>query len=400
MVPNGWKKISLGDCSRFLSGNTPSKERADYWGGQFPWVTAKDMKSLCLEKSELRLTEQGKTVAAIAPANSILVLTRGMTLLKDLPVGLASRELAFNQDVKALIAKPEIDPWFLAYQLVVNKREILDLVDTAGHGTGRLDTELLKQFEILLPSKKEQEKIASMIRVWDQAITISEKLLANSRKQKQTLIQELLTGKRRFRQHSQWAKKKLSDLIVESRLPGSRGGIAKKITVKLYGKGVVAKEERRAGSDATQYYRRKAGQFIYSKLDFLNGAFGLIPAKLDGYESTLDLPAFDFLDGVDPRWFLYYVSREEFYQRHLGLANGGRKARRVNPSDLLKIIIEVPAVAEQRAIADAVDTAVAEETAWSRMTALLKAQKQALMADLLTGKRRVRLQEPKEETAA
>ena len=188
-----------------------------------------------------------------------------------------------------------------------------------------------------------------------------------------------------------WQKHKLSDFIVESRTLGSPGDVAKKITVKLYGRGVVAKNEKRPGSDSTQYYRRTAGQFIYSKLDFLNGAFGLIPEELDGFESTLDLPAFDFKPGVDPQWFLYFVSREDFYLGHLGLANGGRKARRVNPPDLLRVSVAVPPLKEQQAIAEAIDLAVADEKGWEQSLSLLQKQKRALMAQLLTGKRRVRL---------
>lgn len=199
MLPENWKRVPLGKYVRFLSGNTPSKENAEYWGGSFPWVTARDLKTLFLTGSELRLTEKGVETAAIAPVDSVLVLTRGMTLLKDLPVGIARCPLGFNQDVKALVAGPEIDPWFLAYSLIANKTAILDLVDTAGHGTGRLDTELLKQFEIALPPREEQTKIAKIICVWEEAIIASERLLSNTRKQKQALMQQLLTGKRRVR---------------------------------------------------------------------------------------------------------------------------------------------------------------------------------------------------------
>lgn len=262
-----------------------------------------------------------------------------------------------------------------------------------------INSSQLKAFPVRLPPIREQEKMSCVLGVWDEAITTTEKLLANSRKQKQALMNTLLGGKRRLLKVSAWRRQKLSDLIVESRVHGSAGDVAKKITVKLYGRGVVAKGEKRAGSDSTQYYRRKAGQFIYSKLDFLNGAFGLIPAELDGYESTLDLPAFDFRDGVDPRWFLHYVSREDFYLGHLGLANGGRKARRVNPSDLLRVVVEVPEIAEQRAIAEAIDTAIADEKAMGNMVTNLKAQKLALMQQLLTGKRRVRLLAAEEEAS-
>jgi type I restriction enzyme S subunit len=263
-----------------------------------------------------------------------------------------------------------------------------------------INSSQLKNFPVLLPPLGEQRRIAQILSTWDQAIVTTKRLLANSRMQKQALADSLLAGKRRLAHRQKWISTKLNELIVESRVLGSGGDTARKITVKLYGRGVVGKAEKRIGSESTQYYRRSAGQFIYSKLDFLNGAFGLIPEHLDGYESTLDLPAFDFLRGVDPRWFLYLVSQEAFYLGHLGLANGGRKARRVNPSDLLRVNIQMPVLDEQKAIAELLDTAQAEVNNFSNQLSALRQQKFALMAQLLTGKRRVCLPEAEAEIAS
>lgn len=388
MLPEGWKTAQLQECANFVSGGTPSKEREDYWQGDFPWVTAKDMKTLWLKDSLLKLSASGKAASTVVPRGSVLVLTRGMTLLKDLPVGVTERDMSFNQDIKALLPLDGMDANFLAFQLLAHKNDILELVDTAGHGTGRLDTEQLKQLALRVPPRAEQRAIADVLCTWESAVATTERLLLNSRRQKEALSSALLSGRRRLVPSAKWHRKPLAELISESRLAGTTGDVARKLTVKLYGKGVIAKSERRQGSESTSYYRRCAGQFIYSKLDFLNGAFGLIPEHLDGYESTLDLPAFDIRDGIDPRWFLYYVSREEFYQGHLGLANGGRKARRVNPADLLKVSIDCPPQIEQRAIADAIEAAWADERKWQAMSSLLRAEKAALMADLLSGRRR------------
>ena len=73
-----------------------------------------------------------------------------------------------------------------------------------------------------------------------------------------------------------WPHRLMSRYLSESRIKGSGGHEAKKLTVKLWGKGVFEKHESVQGSENTQYYRRRAGQFIYSKLDFLNQAFGII----------------------------------------------------------------------------------------------------------------------------
>ena len=80
-----------------------------------------------------------------------------------------------------------------------------------------------------------------------------------------------------------WSKVNIGEFLEESRIKGSKGDTAKKLTVKLWGNGVFEKQETLKGSENTQYFRRKSGQFIYSKLDFLNQAFGIIPNHLDNY---------------------------------------------------------------------------------------------------------------------
>lgn len=101
----------------------------------------------------------------------------------------------------------------------------------------------------------------------------------------------------------EWKQRKVGEFLKESRIKGSNGSIAKKLTVKLWRKGIIPKEEAYQGSTATQYYVRKSGQFMYGKLDFLNQAFGIVPKELDGFESTLDSPAFDISNGMDSKFF-------------------------------------------------------------------------------------------------
>ena len=148
----------------------------------------------------------------------------------------------------------------------------------------------------------------------------------------------------------EWEIHKLSEHLTESRILGSNGAAAKKITVKLWNKGVFEKQELHEGSANTTYYKRKSGQFVYSKLDFLNCAFGIIPKHLDGYESTQDLPCFD-VDGVDTYYLLTYVTQRNFYTHFGMIADGGRKARRVGTKDMMSFPLAYPPLAEQKKIA-------------------------------------------------
>lgn len=181
-----------------------------------------------------------------------------------------------------------------------------------------------------------------------------------------------------------WTPHRIGEFLRESRVPGSTGERAKKITVRLYGKGAIEKNDVRLGSAATRYYRRKSGQFVYSKLDFLNGAFAILPPSLDGYETTLDLPAFDIDSGLDPAWFLAYVTRPEFYRSFFHAAKGSRKARRVNPEEFLATTIPLPPLGEQRKIAailSSVDETIEKTEA---VIDQLQVVKKAMMQELLT----------------
>lgn len=147
-----------------------------------------------------------------------------------------------------------------------------------------------------------------------------------------------------------WEQRKVGDYLVESRERGSSGDVAKKLTVKLWGKGVTEKAEI-SGSAHTQYCVRHAGQFIYSKLDFLNAAFGVIPDNLDEYESTADLPAFD-VSNLDARFLLLKATQRSFYLRYGTIADGSRKAKRIHSEAFLAMPLFVPDYIEQTRIAN------------------------------------------------
>lgn len=185
-----------------------------------------------------------------------------------------------------------------------------------------------------------------------------------------------------FRGGDGWELKQLGDFLTESRLPGSKGDVAKKITVKLWGNGVFEKNEAIQGSVNTQYFQRKAGQFIYSKLDFLNQAFGVVPASLDNFESTVDLPCFDIAEGLNTVFLLEYVKRKDFYEKVGEAADGSRKARRIHAETLLSFSVGLPSTTEQQKIADCLSSLDELIAAQVRKVDALKTHKRGLMQQL------------------
>ena len=101
-----WNTRKLEELVLTQSGGTPSKGNSEYWNGSIPWVSAKDMKRLYLEDTEDHISIAAvHNGARLVPAGTLLMLTRGMTLRKNVPVCVLRREMSFNQDVKGIAAQ-------------------------------------------------------------------------------------------------------------------------------------------------------------------------------------------------------------------------------------------------------------------------------------------------------
>ncbi|MGK2941709.1 MAG: restriction endonuclease subunit S [Immundisolibacter sp.] len=289
-----------------------------------------------------------------------------------------------NQHIYRIRPKKGINKRWLYYALL----EVTAEIESKAHGFKTSLVHVRKaditRAKISLPDESEQKAVALALECWDTAIQKTEQLIAAKERHRDALIQRLYALS-----DSRGKASRFCELLKESMEAGSSGRHAKKITVKLYGKGVLAKEEKRQGSEQTQYFVRRAGQLIYSKLDFLNGAFGIVPSELDGYESTLDLPAFDIAPIVNPVWLLGYLTRPTYYTRQVGLARGQRKARRVHPSDLLASSLHVPPCDLQDRIAEILTSSQCDIDKSKRLLESLKTQKRGLMQKLLTGQWRL-----------
>ena len=187
-----WATKRLDELVDIQSGATPSKANPAFWNGSVPWVSAKDMKRLFLEDAEDHISAEAVDDGArLVPPGTLLVLTRGMTLLKDVPICVLRREMSFNQDVKGLRPRDGVDGLFLAWMLTGNKQRLLAMVNIAGHGTGKLDTDELKALELAVPKSPEQQCIASCLSSLDALITAETQKLEALKTHKKGLMQQL-----------------------------------------------------------------------------------------------------------------------------------------------------------------------------------------------------------------
>jgi type I restriction enzyme S subunit len=203
-------------------------------------------------------------------------------------------------------------------------------------------------------------------------------------------MQQLLTGKKRLKGYNgDWKEMQLGDFIIESRIPSINNDVNRRITVKLNLKGIEKRDVRGSeAEDATYYFIRKKNQFIYGKQNLHKGAFGIIPDELDGFESSQDIPTFDFQNGVSPIYFMFFMSQEGFYQS-LEKISTGTGSKRIHPENLYKVKVKFPSLEEQTAIAHVLEAAEKEISLLKAKVEKLREQKKGLMQVLLTGKVRL-----------
>lgn len=164
--PKGWPTSRLRDLVEFQSGGTPSKARDDYWQGDVPWVSPKDMKRLALYDAIDHISDRvlAETSLKLVPAGAVLIVVRGMILAHTVPVAEARVPLTVNQDMKALIPKGAISSTYLLWMLQVCHDRLLAQVTTAAHGTKKLDTARLEEMAIPLPPASMQQAFETSVR--------------------------------------------------------------------------------------------------------------------------------------------------------------------------------------------------------------------------------------------
>lgn len=157
-----WDHKRIKDCCTVIGGATPKREIAEYWGGDIPWVTPKDISNLpqpVLEDAPEFLTEKGFGSAStyMLPKGAILLTSRA-------PIGnvaVAGRAMCTNQGFKSLIPGEGMDSSYLYHCM---RREAPRL-EAQGNGATfkEVSKKVVEEFEIPVPPLHEQKRIAAIL---------------------------------------------------------------------------------------------------------------------------------------------------------------------------------------------------------------------------------------------
>ena len=173
-----WEKCKLGGICTFLSGGTPKVDVKEYWDGTIPFVSAISMHDTYISDTNLHISEEGLNHGSkLLTKNNLLLLVRGSMLWKSIPVCMNKNDVAFNQDVKGLIANDTVNNRFLLYWLKSKEQRLKYMVTGTGLGAGKLDTNDLLSMSVYAPSMNEQDKIAKLLSLLDERIATQNKII-------------------------------------------------------------------------------------------------------------------------------------------------------------------------------------------------------------------------------
>ena len=163
-LPHGWIWARLSELGDFSGGKTPSTQRADFWDGDIPWITPKDMKQLRLFSSEDRVSQAAlEDGLALIPAHSVLMVVRSGILRRTVPTAVNEVATTINQDLKALVlVRPELATYV---QLLIRgfERFILQNLTKIGTTVESIRFEAFATQAFPIPPLAEQSRIVTRV---------------------------------------------------------------------------------------------------------------------------------------------------------------------------------------------------------------------------------------------
>lgn len=408
MVPNGWNFNKLEELATVERGKFSARPRNDpkYYGGSIPFVQTGDIASskTYLTDYSQTLNEKGLKVSRLFPKNTILITIAaniGDTAITSFDVACPDSLVAIQPNVE------KADTYWLKKVLETRKAD-LDGKATQ-NAQKNINLQVLKPLSILTPPISEQRKIAKILSTWDKAISTTERLIDNSKQQKKALMQQLLTGKKRLLDESgkpfegEWEEVKLGDLsskVTKGTTPSTNGFSFQQDGINFVKVESISSSGRFDRSkfayiDNDCYESFKRSQLEKDDILFsIAGALGrtalvdetILPANTN---QALAIVRLNRTRTVH-RYIIYYLNSPR-----IASVIKGRTAKAAQPNLSLKdvngLTILLPSLEEQEKISTALFNADKEIELLEQQLSDLKQEKKALMQQLLTGKRRVKV---------
>ncbi|ENF2913756.1 TPA: restriction endonuclease subunit S [Escherichia coli] len=408
MVPKGWMLKQLSDIV---------KEKISYGIVQagphipngIPYIKSSDIRG-AIDPASLQRTapeiHYKYRRSAVHPGDIIFSLRGNIGETAIVPSNLLEANL--TQGTARISVSGDQCNEFYHQQFAMDK--LRNYINSLSKGSTfkEISLEELRKVKVLCAPLPEQKKIAQILSTWDKAITVTEKLLVNSQQQKKALMQQLLTGKKRLldengtRFSETWKLYALSKLF--QRVTTKNNGKSNNVVTISGQHGLIKQEDffkKTVASDTLDgYFLLKKGQFAYNK-SYSNGyPMGAIK-RLNRYPEGVVTTLYICFELTTPQkscgdYWEHYFESGLLNNSLSQIAHEGGRAHgllNVKPSDFFSLKVAVPGFEEQQKIASVLSAADTEISTLEKKLACLKDEKKALMQQLLTGKRRVKVDE-------
>lgn len=403
MVPNGWKHIRLDSIAETVTSG--SRDWAKYYsekGSKFIRMTNLPRDGIYLKLGDLKYVDvksnssDGKRTSLKA-GDLLISITAELGKIGWVPEGLG---VAYINQHTALVRLKESksDSKFIAYLLsskTMNHK--INRLNDSGAKAG-LNLPTIRSIPFDLPPLPEQQKIAKILSTWDKAISTTEALIDNSKQQKKALMQQLLTGKKRFAGfEGKWEDKHLEELTSkisdgihttpvytqDSEIFFVNGNNLKNGAI------VVNKLTKKVCPNNAKKHSRKLSD--RTLLMSINGTIGNL-AYYKGESVVLGKSACYI--NVDPKIdinFIYYFLKSRKTQAFYVTELTGSTIKNLSLKTIKSTKVLLPSLPEQQKIASVLTKSDKEIDILEQQLTDLKQEKKALMQQLLTGKRRVKI---------
>ncbi len=407
IAPDGWGFNTFDDLDICIvdgdRGNNYPKSSDYLTSGHCLFLGATNVINDRIDLTELIFISEEKHKQmrkGVVEYGDLLLIMRGNgTGRIALYDGSVSYQVArINSGLAIIRPSSQVSREYLTY--VMRSKMVLNQFDSCMFGSAQpqLTIKILKSLKLPIPPLSEQKKIARILSTWNRAIAVTEKLLNKSQQQKKSLMQQLLTGKKRILGFSgEWQELHLSDVC---NINPKKFACPQDSKVSFIPMDAVSENAKLIRADVREYAEVNKGFTSFIDGDVLvakitpcfensKGAYigGLINGV--GFGST----EFHVLRAKQKNHseFIYYLTNSYAF-RAKGLANmqGSAGQKRV-PTDYLRVYKTAvpPRIEEQKKISSVLSVADKEIETLQQKLNCLKQEKKALMQQLLTGKRRV-----------
>ena len=411
-LPNNWEIKKFGDVAKITCGVAATPEYVDASIG-IPFFSARNVQNGRLDLNYFQYISvelHKKLTKNTKPERGDILLTRVGAGIGEAAVVNIDFEFSVYVSLTLIKCSKKIESEFIKLLLNTNYYRYLATRDQfAGGGVQNLNVQMVKDYPIPVPPLLEQKKIAQILSTWDQAISATEQLIKNSQEQKKALMQQLLTGKKRLLDENgvnfseEWNEYSLGNL------GNTFTGLTGK-TKDDFGSGVpyitymnIFKNSR-IDINQVDYVVIKEGEnqnsVRYGDIFFTTSSetaeeVGMSSVLLEEVE-RLYLNSFCFGFRLNnfkvllPQ-FAAYILRSSNIRKQISILGQGATRYNLSKNQLMKLILRLPTIAEQKKIAEILTLSDQEIETLQKKLNCLKREKKSLMQQLLTGKKRVKV---------